>query len=713
MSIEDLRAPLHTARRAGLVALGCAQLSLAMSGKLAWAVCAVAIVATTAAVEWVPRRPPETDKLVRAGTTVVAMVASGAAVLSVVHSLRSGDPAEVIAPLRQALPLALVVIGSCHAATWRSLRDTQAGLVVAFGLVAMAAVFAGNIPAGLVAVLGGPAVLVGIRHARWQRALDEAPAAVVVSAAGVRASAGPPGSGPSGSGPGSGPLGSGPLGSGAESVRRRPGSAATVTAIAAALLLSLLLPFSAGTSALNRWSNRHSLPAGAVGSGAGAGGSTRDAGAASYTSGPLDLRMRGQLPSTPLLRVDNPGPYQLWRASIYARYTGGSVWLPAVAPAATTLPATGRVTSSSAPVVTFVEHRLERRDYSVYAPGDVLTLDAAGDPEVFDNGNGTMALGDGVSSYTVAASLIPTIGDATDPLGPPTDANAWTQLPATVPPRVRDLGLSLAAGASDPRDITRAIETYLRANERYTLDSPVPARDEDAVDMFLFRDHLGFCEQFATAETVLLRAAGVPSRLVSGLGYGHDNGGGGRDFLASDLHAWVEFWLPGTGWVSSDPTAGVPLATSSSASGAIRHAVENLLKKIPFGRLGVAVLLVLVAALVAYVVLRRRRRPGESPAFVAGAPIPYGPAADAYRRLQKRLAAQGRARLPQETVRDHALRTGADPELTRALLVVEDEVFAATAPPPDRSAAAAAHLDTQAPLSTAGRERITMRKALK
>ncbi|MDQ1701615.1 MAG: protein-glutamine gamma-glutamyltransferase, partial [Frankiaceae bacterium] len=436
---------------------------------------------------------------------------------------------------------------------------------------------------------------------------------------------------------------------------------------------------------------------------------SRDRGTAAYTGGPLDLRMRGSLPTTPLLRVDDPGLYGLWRSGIYARYTGASVWLPAVQPRSINLPATGAVTSPDAPVVTFVVHRLTTGDTAVYAPGDVKTLaadvaDVAGGVAI-DNGNGTMLLDRAVSTYTVGAALVPTVGEATAPLGAPADSSAWTQLPVTVPARVRQLSATLAGGVNDPRDAVRAIESYLRANEKYTLDSPVPGPNEDAVDVFLFRDHVGFCEQFASAETVLLRAAGIPSRLVTGLADGTDNGAGGRDFTAAQLHAWVEFWVPGTGWVSSDPTAGTALATGTSASTAIHRAVTALLARIPYGRFGVAAILLVVAVGVAVLVMRRRRRRPLLPA-AGGSAVAYGPATDAYRRLQRRLAARGQARWPQETVRDHAARIGADPALIEALTVVEDEVFAAHGPPPERSAQAAAYLDARSPVATAPRRRV-------
>jgi hypothetical protein len=75
------------------------------------------------------------------------------------------------------------------------------------------------------------------------------------------------------------------------------------------------------------------------------------------------------------------------------------------------------------------------------------------------------------------------------------------------------------------------------------------------VDDFLFTSRKGFCEHFATAFTVLMRAAGVPARMVGGYQGGKWNAFG--EFLTvrqSDAHVWCEVWLAGRGWVRVDPT---------------------------------------------------------------------------------------------------------------------------------------------------------------
>ena len=127
--------------------------------------------------------------------------------------------------------------------------------------------------------------------------------------------------------------------------------------------------------------------------------------------------------------------------------------------------------------------------------------------------------------------------------------------PSTVPERVRALAKRITRWAPDRDAATRAVESYLREHATYRLDSPVPPPGADAVDHFLFVAHTGFCEQFAAAEVVLLRAAGVPARLATGFA-GGESSGDHRTLRGSDAHAWVEVWYPDLGWAASDPTAG-------------------------------------------------------------------------------------------------------------------------------------------------------------
>ncbi|NTV97407.1 MAG: DUF3488 domain-containing transglutaminase family protein, partial [Thiobacillus sp.] len=104
--------------------------------------------------------------------------------------------------------------------------------------------------------------------------------------------------------------------------------------------------------------------------------------------------------------------------------------------------------------------------------------------------------------------------------------------------------------------VDRALAYFRKEPFHYTL-SPPPLGD-DAVDDFLFLTRRGFCEHYANAFTVLMRAAGVPARVVTGYQGGERNPVGGYWIVRSrDAHAWSEVWLAGRGWVRVDPTAAV------------------------------------------------------------------------------------------------------------------------------------------------------------
>ena len=95
-------------------------------------------------------------------------------------------------------------------------------------------------------------------------------------------------------------------------------------------------------------------------------------------------------------------------------------------------------------------------------------------------------------------------------------------------------------------------------NEQYFYTLEPPRLQLDSVDDFLFNTRRGFCEHFASAFTVLARAAGIPARVVTGYQGGEYNPLSGYLLIRqSDAHAWSEVWLEGRGWVRVDPTAAV------------------------------------------------------------------------------------------------------------------------------------------------------------
>ncbi|RDS80526.1 DUF3488 domain-containing protein [Dyella monticola] len=123
-------------------------------------------------------------------------------------------------------------------------------------------------------------------------------------------------------------------------------------------------------------------------------------------------------------------------------------------------------------------------------------------------------------------------------------------------------------GRNDAAIIEAALAMFHNGGFRYTL-LPAPL-GHDAIDDFLFNTREGFCEHYASAFTVLMRAAGIPARVVAGYQGGFWNNMGNYLLVRnSDAHAWSEVWLPGPGWVRIDPTAAVrPQRISQGAAGA-------------------------------------------------------------------------------------------------------------------------------------------------
>lgn len=130
-------------------------------------------------------------------------------------------------------------------------------------------------------------------------------------------------------------------------------------------------------------------------------------------------------------------------------------------------------------------------------------------------------------------------------------------LPRDFNPRTVALARQLQAEHATPEAIVQATLRMFRQEPFvYTLQPPPLGRN--SVDDFLFKTRRGFCEHYSSAFTFLMRAAGIPTRVVTGYQGGERNELG--DFFRvtdADAHAWSEVWLEGKGWVRVDPTAAV------------------------------------------------------------------------------------------------------------------------------------------------------------
>jgi len=128
------------------------------------------------------------------------------------------------------------------------------------------------------------------------------------------------------------------------------------------------------------------------------------------------------------------------------------------------------------------------------------------------------------------------------------------QLPAGFNPRTLALAAELSADSASPEQIVQRAIAHLRAAQlSYTLNPPLLGTH--SVDEFLFDTRRGFCEHFASAFAVLMRAAGVPARVVTGYQGGEINPIDRHLVVRQlDAHAWTEVWLGDRGWVRIDPT---------------------------------------------------------------------------------------------------------------------------------------------------------------
>ncbi len=138
-----------------------------------------------------------------------------------------------------------------------------------------------------------------------------------------------------------------------------------------------------------------------------------------------------------------------------------------------------------------------------------------------------------------------------------TGRNLDTRLPQGRNPRSLQLARQLhALGGTDADYVRRVLDHFRQIGLEYTLTPP--PLGQDSIDDLLFNTRLGFCGHFASAYVVLMRAAGIPARVVTGyLGGDWNPVGGFYTVRQSDAHAWAEVWLAGKGWTRVDPTAVV------------------------------------------------------------------------------------------------------------------------------------------------------------
>lgn len=617
-----------TGLRRAVVAAGLSgQLAATVAGVLPWPALCLAAAVLAGGSRAALAADARRARLLRA-------VASGLILLLVLltppRALAGGGPGAA----RDALGLLLVGVVAAQGLTWRTVRDLRVGLLGALGLLVLGASYSPDVFVGLPLLTGWAAVLVAGMRLHQLR----------VAPGGIRL-----------------------------------GQLAPPTALAMVLGLVAFLLVPAAVSASLRGRLGQAV------SGNSPLGEAAPRSPGSYRSASLDLRSRGTLSDEAVARVPAASP-ALWRATTYDHYDGAT-W--------TTPPARSVLVGPPSPLAatrTYLVTLATEVGGTVWSPGPVQALVPArpGGVEVGPFGD-VVTTGRAQTGYRVTSSE-----QVADPQllrgarGADEDDRRWRELPRSLPDRVAQLAGHLTRGAPSRYDAVLAVEGWLRTHATYRLDSPVPGPDEDAVDRFLFTDRTGFCEQFASAEAVLLRAVGIPARLVTGLAYGVPDSAGRRRYRQADLHAWVEVAYPGVGWSPSDPTAGAVLAVGGRSAAVHRSLRRRLaaagrsslvaIAAVPGGRPAVAAGLLLLTGLVTLVLARRRpprRTPRPGPGAAPGAPA--GPALAAFLRLDARLGANGRR--PAESIGELRARLGVLGPAAEALGVVEQECYGRVPPP--------------------------------
>ena len=346
----------------------------------------------------------------------------------------------------------------------------------------------------------------------------------------------------------------------------------------------------------------------------------------------MDTSVRGDLGDEVVMRVRAPEA-DFWRGQTFSEFDGrrwyadAQIGSPRRGPTVDVPPSLGVIeVADDVPVDRFVQTYFLEVDMPnvLFHAGRPVQIVAETDVWTRPDGalRATTVLPEG-SIYTVVSERVRVddtllrrqglIGPQLSDLGLQVFAR-YLEVPESTTSETVALADELAAGVTSTYDVVRAYEGWLSANVEYDLDAPLPDAGEDAVHDFLFDSRLGFCEQIASALTIMLRTQGVPARLVTGYVPGsRDEVAGVFEVRASDAHAWVEVWFPQTGWQAFDPTAAVPLSADTergSVGADLAGALGDLVGEHPVRVASIAGALLALATAVRLVRLtvERRRR---------------------------------------------------------------------------------------------------------
>ncbi len=161
-------------------------------------------------------------------------------------------------------------------------------------------------------------------------------------------------------------------------------------------------------------------------------------------------------------------------------------------------------------------------------------------------------------TYTIETQIsLPTVEELQDASTDyPKWLNPYLQLPDDFSPNIARLAVTISDGHDTPYDIASAISSYLRSNIEYTRIMPPVPMGVDPLEWFLFEEKIGFCNYYATAQVLMLRSLGIPSRLAVGFSPGEfETEMDTYTVRSRNSHAWPEVYFMGIGWGIFEPTA--------------------------------------------------------------------------------------------------------------------------------------------------------------
>jgi transglutaminase-like putative cysteine protease len=232
--------------------------------------------------------------------------------------------------------------------------------------------------------------------------------------------------------------------------------------------------------------------------------------------------------------------------------------------------------------------------------------------------------------------------------------------------RTIELAARLARGTTSQLEIVRRVQNYLVGGDRFRYTTDVAEAGAQPILDFLLETREGYCQHFAGAAALLLRLAGVPTRVVTGFATGAETDDETYEVRDSDAHAWIEVYFPGYGWVAFNPTPAAAEATVAPETDVLAASAAGGAG----GGGGSALLLLVPAAVVLAGATGLSRRRRERVAATGGAdvgdllarlaPGPVGPSTT-LSALRPRLEAIGPEVAALAAAAEHARFSGAAP----------------------------------------------------